>query len=150
MLFPTHTGTTAVTLPSILHWCCEPPNFCSVWHLINILSVWALMEFTYCLWPSHSASCADNPFCRIVGLGFSVCQQLATRKGTVWQVIYVILCKTLDGKAQDANENLFCRQNLIGIMDCKARRLQSCVESPYEKPTWLWFYTLCVIGTACA
>ena len=42
------------------------------------------------------------------------------------------------------------RQNLIGIMDCEARRVQSHVESLYEKQMWLWFYTLRVIWTACA
>lgn len=42
------------------------------------------------------------------------------------------------------------KQILIGIMDCEARRVQSCVESPYEKQMWLWFYNLHVIWTACA
>lgn len=83
MFFPTHTGTMAAMLPSVLHWCCEPIEICSVWQPIYILLGWALMEFIHCSYPLCSAGCADAPFCRIVGLCFSVCQRLGTGKGTI-------------------------------------------------------------------
>ena len=109
--FPTHTGTTAAALPSVLHWYCKPIkllfNLAANKHPVSLGtdgSYSPLVAVVFC------KLCCRSLLQDIWPL-FLCVPEAGHRKRyhLVWQVICVIPYEISEGKVRDTNVNLCCQ-----------------------------------------